>query len=474
MFIKSFFNKVFFSKKHRVSCFGFSTYDLNHKYNAPRTINLVKGLFLFCLLYGAVQVQAAPEIQHWQTSKGVDVYFVEVKQLPMIDIKVIFDAGSSRDDNKAGLAALTNGLLNQGVDGMDADQISQAFESKGAILDLNVGFDSASISLRSLTEKDLLNEVLKSFANLIAKPSFPEKALERQRSRTLVGLRSKLQSPGALAKDAFMQAVYKAHPYSKPKAGYAKTVKSISQKDIISFYQKHYVAKNAIIAMVGAVDRKKAEQIAEQLTADIKLGEKPKSLNNVQDLNKPDSVFIEHPSTQTHIIVGQAGLKWGDEDYFPLYVGNHILGGGGMVSRLFEEIREKRGLSYSVYSYFSPMRYKGPFLAGLQTKTEQKQEALDTLMANINKFIKEGPSEAELIAAKKNITGGYPLRIDSNKEILNYVAAIAYYKLPLDYLKTFSDNVNNVTTKQIKDAFQRRLSPDKFITVTVGSSLPSK
>jgi zinc protease len=225
-----------------------------------------------------------------------------------------------------------------------------------------------------------------------------------------------------------------------------------------------------MVAIVGAVDRKQAEQIAEDITSELESGEKAAPLPEVQPLAKANKVFIEHPSAQTHILVGQPGVKRGDPDYFPLYVGNHVLGGGGMVSRLFSEIREKRGLSYSAYSYFSPMRYEGPFIAGLQTKTEQVDEALSVLMDNIKSYIKNGPTEDELVASKKNITGGYPLRIDSNGKILNYVVVIGYYKLPLDYLNTFNANVEAVTIDQIKDAFKRRVLPDKLVTVMVGAS----
>ena len=225
-----------------------------------------------------------------------------------------------------------------------------------------------------------------------------------------------------------------------------------------------------MVAIVGAVDRKQAEKIAEDITSGLTQGEKAKALANVSSLGKANKVFIEHPSAQTHILVGQPGVKRGDPDYFPLYVGNHVLGGGGMVSRLFAEVREKRGLSYSAYSYFSPMRFKGPFIAGLQTKTEQVDEALSVLMETINSYIETGPTKEELIASKKNITGGYPLRIDSNGKILNYVVVIGYYKLPLDYLDTFNANVDAVTIDQIKDAFKRRVAPDKLVTVMVGAS----
>jgi zinc protease len=440
-------------------------------------ITIFKGALFFILpllLSVAWSVQASPDIEHWKTSKGTEVYYVHAPELPMVDMQIVFDAGSSRDGELPGLAALTNGLLSQGAAGLDADAISNGFESLGAVYGSDAGYDSASVHLRSLTDNALLTKAIENLKRVIAKPDFPNDALERRRSRTLIGLKSKQQSPGALAKDAFMSAIYQSHPYANPNEGTEESIPAIKREDIIAFYKQHYVTNNAMVAIVGAVDRKQAEQIAEDITADIAAGKKAKPLAKVKALDKSDRIFIEHPSAQTHILVGQPGVKRGDPDYFPLYVGNHVLGGGGMVSRLFEEIREKRGLSYSAYSYFSPMRFAGPFTAGLQTKTDQVDEALAVLMENINRYIEGGPTEEELIAAKKNITGGYALRIDSNSKILNYVVVIAYYKLPLDYLETFNAKVEAVTIEQIKDAFKRRLTPDKLVTVMVGTPAEEK
>jgi zinc protease len=158
----------------------------------------------------------------------------------------------------------------------------------------------------------------------------------------------------------------------------------------------------------------------------------------------------------------------GDEDYFDLYVGNHILGGNGLVSRLSQEVRENRGLSYSTYSYFLPMRKQGPFILGLQTKNETAQEALKVLKDELRKFVNQGPTAEELEASKKNITGGFPLRISSNSKIAGYIAMIGFYGLPLDYLDQFNAKIEAVTLDSIKTAFQRRVNPDKMATVLVG------
>ena len=177
---------------------------------------------------------------------------------------------------------------------------------------------------------------------------------------------------------------------------------------------------------------------------------------------------IAHPASQSHLLLGYPGIKRGDPDLFPLYVGNYILGGGGFVSRLTEEVREKRGLVYSVYSYFMPMAEAGPFQVGLQTKKDQAEDALKLVRETLGKFIQNGVTEAELKAAKANIIGGFPMRIDSNGKILDYLAVIGFYKLPLNYLDEYNSNVEKVTVAQIKDAFSRRLKPENFVTVIVG------
>jgi len=426
----------------------------------------IRSIALFFLV--VVNVQATPKIQHWQTDNGARVYFVEAHELPMVDVQVVFDAGSSRDKNKPGLSVLTNGLLAEGANGLSADVISQNFDKRGAIFSSSVSYDSATVGLRSVVDKDKLQPALENFKQVITQPDFPEDALERQRNRLLVGIRHKQQSPGKLASDAFYAAVYEDHPYASPNEGTVDSVKQITREDVSGFYTQYYVAANAVIAIVGDLDRKQAEKLVNDLLGDLETGEKAKELPDVASLTEAKIIRIDHPSVQTHILVGQTGIRRGDPDYFALYVGNHVLGGGGMVSRLFKEIREKRGLSYSSYSYFYPMRKPGPFTAGLQTKSEQAQDALDLLNKQLVDFINNGPTEEELIASKKNITGGFPLRIDSNSKIIGYLGMIGFYNLPLNYLDTFNENVEAVTTDQIKDAFKRRLAPDKFVTVTVG------
>jgi len=204
------------------------------------------------------------------------------------------------------------------------------------------------------------------------------------------------------------------------------------------------------------------------LVAHLPKGAPAEKLPKVANLNEQETIKLAHPSTQTHILLGQPGMKRGDPDYFALYVGNHILGGNGLVSRLSNEIREKRGLAYSTYSYFLPMRKDGPFQIGLQTRNDQAEEALKVVRETLNNFIENGPTDEELNASKKNITGGFPLRISSNQKILGYIGMIGFYDLPLDYLDTFNEKIQAVSADDIKDAFKRRVHPDTMVTVLVG------
>ncbi len=411
------------------------------------------------------------DIVSWQTSNGARVLYVYAPQLPMVDVRVVFDAGSARDDGKPGLASMTNSMLELGAGKWDTNALAEQFDNVGASFSSSAARDMAIVQLRSLTDKPILDVALAAFRAVINAPRFDADELERIRRQTLIALKSQQQSPGTIASKAFYKALYGKHPYATPTIGTVDSVKQISRDDLKAFYREYYVASNAVIAIVGDLDKAAARELVEDIIGKLPKGEKAAALPPVKPLTTSRVINKPHPSTQTHILVGQPGMKRGDPDYFALYVGNHILGGSGFGSRIMEEIREKRGLAYSSYSYFSPMRQDGPFVMGLQTKNDKRAEALALLDKTLREFIEEGPTRKELDHALKNITGGFPLRIDSNKDIASYIAMIGFYDLPLDYLNTFNANVEAVTIEKIKDAFSRRIHPDRLLTVQVGADL---
>ncbi len=407
-------------------------------------------------------------MQRWQTSNGADVYFVAANQLPMVDIAIAFSAGSARDGDLQGIATLSNDMLNQGAGHYTADQIAEQFDNVGAIYTTEVSRDYAIISLRSLTEPEKLQAALSTFTTVLTDPRFPADAFQRSRNNQIASLQQQQQSPEAVADNAFYKAIYHDAPYGHPVLGSINSVKTLTETQAKQFYQRYYVAKNASIALVGAIDLAQAKAMAEQISKGLPSGV---SAAPIPDNTIGNAAVIENihfPSNQTIIRIGQIGISRHAKDYFPLIVGNYTLGGGMLVSRLSNEVREKRGLSYDVHSLFVPMAAKGPFFIALGTKTDQAQLALQIAKQTLENYLAQGSSESELQAAKKNISGGFVLRFDSNEKIAQALLGLGIFHLPDNFYDTYIAKVNAVTVQQIKQAFAQHLVMNKMVTVSVG------
>jgi zinc protease len=425
-------------------------------------------LGLVILLFSSFSAFATPDIQTWQTENGAKVLFVPANEIPMLDVRIVFDAGSARDAGISGLAVLTNGLLSEGAAGKTAQQVAEALESVGAEIEYDAARDMAVVGVRSLTESRYLSVAIETLSQVLTQPDFPADAYQRELNSMKVAVKARQQSPSEIASEAFNKAVFGDHPYATPESGTRESLKKITLDKVREFYKQYYVARNATVAIVGNVERWQAEEIVKALVSGLPAGEKPAALPAVKSLTQASKIVIDYPSEQTHIFVGQPGIKRGDADYFSLYVANHILGGSGFTSRLVNVIREDKGLAYSVYSYFSPLREAGAFAMGMQTKSDQTAQSLELLDQQLRKFVDEGPENDELIASISNITGGFPLKIDSNRKLLGYIAMIGFYDLPIDYLDNFIANIRAVDVESINDALKRRIHADKMVTVVVG------
>jgi len=425
-----------------------------------------------CLLMMG-QVVASPDIQHWQTKNGSDVYFVPSNDIPMVDVRIVFDAGSARDaemgKDLSGTALMTNGLLSEGAAGDDAQVLAEKFEAVGASFGNGSLKDMAWLSVRSLRDDKYLQPALINLKNILTLPTFSKSSFSREIERLKISVKAGKQSPSTIGSLRFYSELYGDHPYALPSDGTEASLKKLKLNHLKDFYKKYYVAKNAVISIVGQLTKAEAEKIATDLVAGLPSGQHAKKLPAVKPLTESKTIHIDFPSRQSSVLMGQIGMARGDADYHALYLGNHAFGGSGFGSRLMQEVREERGLAYSVYSYFSPMRAQGPFMIGLKTRNDQLDEAMGIVHAELNKYVSQGPEVDELGDSLKNITGGFPLRIDSNKKIVEYLSVIGFYNLPLDYLDTFVGRVNLQDKKKVDDALRRRIHPDKMLTVIVGA-----
>jgi zinc protease len=410
---------------------------------------------------------AGVKIQHWTAPTGAQVYFVETHVLPILDVQIDFAAGAAFvPAGKSGLAGLTHGLLETGAGDLGEEQIADRLADIAARLGGGVDSDRASVSLRTLTSSPQREAALDLFRTVLSAPTFPQTVLEREKGRSIASIQEEDTQPEAVATKRFAAAIYPGHPY-----GVSPTVESVSavtREDLVSFHRQHYGAKGAVVSIIGDVTRAEAEAIAQRLTEALPAG----GGNLVPPaVTKPSrgTVKVPHPAAQSHVFIGSPAIRRSDADYFPLLVGNYTLGGGGFVSRLLKEVREKRGYAYSVYSYFAPRKLEGPFEINLQTKREQVGDALKVVDEVLTDYMAKGPTPKELASAKKNMVDGLALRLDSNAKLLGYVSTIGFYGLPLTYLDDFPAKVNAVTAEQVKAAFARHVKPENLVTVIVAT-----
>jgi len=425
-----------------------------------------------------VPAWAAIPIQQWTQPSGARVFLVESPAIPMLDVQIDFDAGGRRDPAaQAGLAGLAAGMSNKGVlargsePALDQNAWSEAWVDLGASFGAGAGDDRMSFSLRTLTYPDLLDKAVRLAARQLGEPAFAPDLWQRERQRIAAALKEADTKPATIAGRAFQGAVYGDHPYGQELT--QATLEHIQTGDMQAFYSRMVLPCRATVSLVGAVDKAQADALVRTLLSRIPAAEACAPLPPVAEvvpLAAAREIRIPFASAQAHVFIGQPGFKRNDPDFFALTVGNYILGGGGFVSRLTTEVREKRGLSYSIYSYFAPGLHAGAFTIGLQTRPDQAAQAVQVSREVLARFVAEGPTEAELQAAKDNLIGGFALRIDSNRKLLDNVANIAWNQLPLDYLDSWTQRVGKITVADVKAAFARKLQPEKMVTVVVGGA----
>lgn len=435
---------------------------------------------LLCLGFIWSIAQAKPfspvlKFEHWETTKGAQVYFVATDgRLPLLTINVAFPAGSVADSQALqGLAKITNTLLACGAGDLSAEAVINRFENVGAQYSNGISRDMALVSLRTLSQPSLQSVAVDTFVKVLTQPKFLLKELQLKRQQQLADILQISQSPADIGLDKFYEMVFHSHPYANPILGTESSVQRIQLPDVRRFYQQYYLANRAMITLVGPLSLSGAKALAEKITQGLPIGPKQQSsvlFHPSIKLSSATKKEIQFPSGQTTIYLGHLGVNRDNPAYFPLLVGNHILGGGILTSRLSHEIRELRGLTYGVSSEFVALQQPGPFIVSLATRHTQKTQALALARGVIERFIHEGPTESELNDAKRYLTGSFLLNLADNQQISNALLGLGFYHLPSTYFDDYEGNISAVTKEQIKAAFQQYVHPDKMIEITVGPS----
>lgn len=434
----------------------------------------VLAVFMIGLLPSAYAILP---IEKLDSFKGAQAYLVQTKALPMVDIEISIDAGNRYDPAaKSGLATVAGQLMNYGAKSdkglLTEAQIADEIADLGANLGVSVSGERAVMRIRTLSRKDLRDRAVQLASAMLSAPTYDVKILSREKQRMTTALLESETKPESVLDRRFRKSVYGNYPLANSPS--VQSVSNISATDLQQFHKQFYRGDRMIVSIVGDVSKAEANQIVQGLLQRVpqsgpsiaKLPEFERS--PVEPLNQRE-VTIPFDSQQAHIAMGMTAVTRSNPDYFPLLVGNYVLGGGGFVSRLMAEVREKRGFAYSVSSYFAPGKNVGIFQAGLQTKSDQAALALEVMSSTIAQFIADGPSQSELDAAKANLINGYPLRIDNNRKLLDNVSSIAWNDLPLDTMEVWTKQVEAVSLEQVKAAFQKYLAMDRMKIVVLGA-----
>lgn len=414
-----------------------------------------------------MSLNAEPKIQVVTTKGNLTAWLVEVHSLPMISVEVAFRAGSAYDpEDKQGLAQLAASLLDEGAGDMDATAFQNAVEAIGARFGASAGKLELSVNMSTLTDKK--EDAFNLLGLALTQPRFDSDALQRIKEAMLANLKRAEEQPSSVAARAFQKALYGDHPYGHLTDGTEESVHRLTRQDVEAFHKKNLTQANMVISVVGDMTPEELAKLLDEALASLLAGEEENAIATGPDDITPTVVRIEKNTPQASIVFGHLGISREDPDYYAALVMNHTLGGGGLTSRMMEEVREKRGLAYDVRSYFVPMPHRGAFIAQVQTNNETAATAMNLMKEEMRKIRKNGVTQQEYDDAISYLTGSFPLRIDSNSKIMDHLTSMQMESLGLDYLNDWPDKIRAVTRADVQRVAKRLLHPDSVVMVVVG------
>jgi zinc protease len=411
--------------------------------------------------------KAAVEVQRVVSPGGIEAWLVEEHRIPFLSMRFAFRGGAALDpEGKDGLAELVSGMLNEGAGDLDALAYQTAIEDNAIRLGFDAGLDEFAGTLETLTERR--ERAFELLAIALAAPHFSAEPLERVRAQLISGLVRETKNPNTVAQHIWHRAVFGDHPYARSPSGSIASVESLTADDLRGFADTRFTRDRLVLGVAGDID---AETLGRLL--DETFGGLPETgaATEVADTvpGAVGEVLIERmPQPQSVVMWGQRGLKRDDPEYYAAYVMNHILGGGGFSSRLTEEVREKRGLAYGVYSYLAPRDHAALYLGGVATQNERVAESIEVIRAEFARMRDEGVSADELSDAKTYLTGSFPLRLDSNSEIASMLVGMQIAELGIDYLEHRQGLIESITLDDVRRVAASLIDPDSFTIVVVG------
>ena len=418
---------------------------------------------------GTIKDAEAVEIQEVISPGGVKAWLVEEKSIPIISMEVIWKGGSvAVPSEKAGLAYLLASTMDEGAGELDSEAFQKRLSDLAISLSFSASKENFSGSLKTLSQNR--DEAFKLFEMAVTNPRFDKEPVERIKNQILVSLNQKKTNPNSIAGRKWFEKAFEGSPLAVPSQGYMETVEKLTPEDLKAFKARQIARDNIYISVVGDIDAKALGALLDRTYGKLPVESDLEAALQLQ-ANLPDTSIVdvtEMPIPQSVVIFGGQGVTRDDPDYYASYVLNYILGGGGFASRLNEEIREKRGLVYSVYSYLSPYRSIGLQLGGFGTSNKSVGEAIALVKVEFEKIRKDGVTEKELMAAKTYLNGSFPLRLSSNSKIANIMVGMQLADLPVSYLSERAAYINKVSNDDIKRAALRLTDPDKMIITVVG------
>jgi zinc protease len=426
-------------------------------------------LFLFFVLVCPATASAGRMADREVLPNGMVLLHAERSALPIIRVVLAIKAGSITEPaEKAGLANLTADLLNEGTARRSSKEISDAIEFVGGELSTSGGSDYITVTLSVLKKDvDLGFDLL---SDIVLNPVFSDEEIKRRKTVIKSFIIQQKEEPGIVASKAFKQAVFGDHPYGRPVEGTEESLDAITRRNIIDFHREYYVPNNAILSVVGDITKSELRSLLDRYFkgwAKKSIVEKP--LPALEPVVTPTVIKIDKDLTQANIILGHLGIKRENPDYYAVSVMNYILGGGGFASRMMDNIRDNKGLSYDVHSFFSANKYGGNFQAGLQTKNRTANIAVDEILKEMERIRTEPVTDKELSDAKAYLTGSFPLRIDSNSKIASFLIAVEFYSLGLDYVDRYKNLIESVTKDGVLRVAKKYLNTKDYVLVLVGN-----